>query len=486
MVASTLPVEYIRALLPEIGLLVLAGLVLGLDLFSSEVSRQRWLGWVVAAGSLGIAGLSLAFAYPVASPRLLWGGALRLDEVGFVFRMLFLAGVGLTALFAMQVKDLAGKGEFFALLLFSALGFSLMASAADMVMLFLAIETASIPLYVLAGFYLRDIRSAEAGLKYVLFGAVASATLLYGLSLLYGMGGTTRLYDLEAALRQAQAPLEMVAVALFLVLVGFGFKVAAVPFHFWAPDVYEGAPTPVTGYLSTASKAAGFAVLLRFLIGVFAEQTAFWTLLIGILATASMLVGNYLALVQSNAKRLLAYSSIAQAGYILIGVAAGTPLGATGAVYYLIAYLVTNLAAFGILTVVEQVLGSSDLKALEGLQQRSAPLALAMLAALLSLGGIPPFAGFIAKLLVFGSAVEAGQIWLAFVGVFNSIIALYYYLVVLRTIYRFTPGVEPISEIKPAWRLALGICVVGIVLIGVWIAPWYSWAGSVARVLWVY
>lgn len=485
MTASTLPVTYIRALVPEIGLLILAGLVLGLDLFTSEASRRRWLGGVVAIGILVVGILSLVFALP-STPRLLWGGTLRLDAVGFVFRMIFLAGAGLTALFAMQVKAVAGKGEFYALLLLSVLGLSLMASAADLVMLFIAIETASIPLYVLAGFYLYDVRSAEAGLKYMLFGAVASAMLLYGLSLLYGMSGTTRLYDLPMALRQAEAPLWLIAMALVFVLAGFGFKIAAVPVHFWAPDVYEGAPTPVTGYLSTASKAAGFAVLLRFLIGAFADQASFWTLLIGILATASMLVGNYLALVQSNAKRLLAYSSIAQAGYILIGVAAGTPLGATGAVYYLIAYLVTNLAAFGILAVVEQAIGSSDLKALEGLQQRSAPLALAMLVALLSLGGIPPFAGFVAKLLVLGSAVEAGQIWLAFVGVFNSVIGLYYYLVVLKTVYRFTPGVEPIKDIRPAWRLALGFCVLGILLVGTWIAPWYTWAGSVAKALWVY
>jgi len=483
---TSIPWDYIRALLPEIGLLLEAGVVLFLDLVLPVEARRRWFGWIVALGGGVIALLSLAFAQPGVQPQLLWGGVIRLDAIGFVFRLLFLAGATLTALFVAQLDRLVARGEFFALLLVSTLGLSLMASAADMVLLFLAIETATIPLYVMAGFYLRDERSTEAGLKYLLFGAMTSAILLYGLSLLYGASGTTRLYEIGGLLEQNEVPVAWIVTALIMVLVGFGFKVAAVPFHFWAPDVYEGAPTPVAGFLSTASKAAGFAVLLRFLWVVFPANASLWTLVIGIVATASMLVGNYLALVQHNAKRLLAYSSIAQAGYILIGVAAGTPLGATATTYYLGAYLVTNLAAFAIVALVENALGSSEISALEGLHQRSPALALAMLAALLSLGGIPPFAGFFAKLLVFGAAVEAGKVWLALVGVFNAIIGLYYYLTVLKVIYRWRPELPRLKDIRGEWRLALVLSVIAILVLGVWFSPWYGWASNVAQALWVY
>ena len=247
----------------------------------------------------------------------MWGGMLRFDSAGFVFRMLFLTGAALTALYAAVTDSVRLRGEFYALLLVSTLGMSLMASAADLIMLFLAIETTSIPLYALAGFILSDKKSVEAGIKYLLFGAMSSAILLYGFSLLYGFTGTTQLYNLSAALQAGGIPTALITAVIALVLVGFGFKVSAVPFHFWAPDVYQGAPTPVAGFLSTASKAAGFVALMRVVTVAFPEQTALWSIMIAVLATASMLVGNYLALVQKTLKRLLAYSSIAQAGYML-------------------------------------------------------------------------------------------------------------------------------------------------------------------------
>jgi NADH-quinone oxidoreductase subunit N len=354
-------------------------------------------------------------------------------------------------------------------------------------MFYLAIETTSIPLYVLAGFLLRDKRSAEAGIKYLLFGAMASAVMLYGLSLLYGFTGTTQLYNLAASLVTGQVPQKLVYAIIALVLVGFGFKISAVPFHFWAPDVYEGGPTPVAGFLSTASKAAGFAVLLRVLQVAFPDQTAFWTTVIAVLATLSMLVGNYLALAQKSVKRLLAYSSIAQAGYMLIGVAAGKQFGATGAVYYLMAYLVTNLAAFGVVAIVEGKVGSDDITAFAGLSRRSPGLALAMLVALLSLGGIPPFAGFFGKLLVFASAVKSNLIWLALVGIFNAVVGLYYYLNVLKVIYLHRAEDEtPIRKITFSWRLALIVCIVGIVVLGFWFAPWFQWAQGATTALWIY
>jgi NADH-quinone oxidoreductase subunit N len=476
------------AILPEIGLVLLAAILLILDLAwrdKSEV-RNRSLGWITAAGLLVLMIAAILFSNPGSEAQSLWGNMLRFDQAGFVFRMIFLAGAALTALFASQYEWLSQRGEFFVMLLISTLGMSLMASAADLILLFLAIETTSIPLYVLAGFILRSDKSVEAGIKYLLFGAMTSAVMLYGFSLLYGFTGTTHLYELTALLKTGQVPFALLAAVMGLVLVGFAFKVSAVPFHFWAPDVYQGAPTPVAGFLSTASKAAGFVVLLRFLQVVFPEQVASWSLVIAVLATVSMLVGNYLALAQKSVKRLLAYSSIAQAGYILIGVAAGSELGAQGAIYYLMAYLVTNLAAFGIVSLVEKSTGSDDLSAFNGLSRRSPGMALAMLVAMLSLGGIPPFAGFFAKLLVFASAIEAGMVWLAMVGLFNAIIGLYYYLVVLKAIYLYSPETDqPLARPADAWRLALVVCVAGVLLLGFWFAPWFNFAQLATSAIWI-
>ncbi len=490
----TTPAEigpWFAAILPEIGLLVLAFVVLVLDQATRRRTERNFLGWVTAAGLVVIAGLGAYFSRPGETPVEMWGGMLRLDSAGFLFRMLFLTGAALTVLFAMESEILREKGEFYILLLVSTLGMCLMSSATDLIMLYLAIETTSIPLYILAGFVTVDQKSVESGIKYLLFGAMTSAVMLFGFSFLYGFTGTTNIAAIAQSISQQVSgspdkPVFFIA-ALVLVLVGFGFKISAVPFHFWAPDVYEGSPTPVAGFLSTASKAAGFAVLLRVLFGAFPNLATIWTLLIAILATASMFVGNLLALAQRNIKRLLAYSSIAQAGYILIGVAANSQFGASGAVYYLLAYLVTNLAAFGIVTVVGRSLGSDEISAYAGLSRRSPGLALALLAALLSLGGIPPFAGFFGTLLVFGSAIQQGMLWLALVGIANSIIGLYYYLMVLKVIYVYRSEEEarPLVSV-PGWKVALILCVAGVVTLGVLLSPWYNLSAAAATAFGVY
>ncbi len=479
------------AILPEIGLILLGGLVLVLDLVWRG-SMRRSLGWVTAGGLVVIAILAVLFSQPGSAPELIFGGMLRLDGAAFVFRLIFLAGAALTALFMVDQEPEGQQGEFYALMLVATLGMNLMASSADLIMLYLAIETTSLPLYVMAGFMTRDPKSTEAGIKYFLFGAMTAAVMLYGFSLLYGFSGTTNLYAM--APQFADMPVPLLVLAVVLVLVGFGFKVSAVPFHFWAPDVYEGAPTPVAGFLSTASKAAGFAVLMRVLMAVFPPSAPSssltwvytnWTILVGILAAASMIVGNLLAMVQKNIKRLLAYSSIAQAGYILAGVAAAkvynvpaeSQLGYAGATYYLISYLVTNLAAFGVVALVGRVVGSDEIDAYAGLQRRNPGLALALLVSLLSLGGIPPLSGFIGKLLVFGAAIQAGMIWLAVVGVLTSVVALYYYLTVLKVVYQGSPagGSQPLP-VTVSWRVALLVCVVGILVLGTVVGPLYTFA----------
>lgn len=466
------------AVLPEISLVLLAALVLVLDLVWRGPVRRR-MGWVVAAGLVVVAALALIFSRPSSDPVLIFGGMLRLDGMAFVFRLIFLTAAALTALFMVDHEPEGQQGEFYALMLVATLGMNFMASSADLIMLYLAIETTSLPLYIMAGFMTRDPKSTEAGMKYFLFGAMTTAIMLYGFSLLYGFSGTTNLYAMAAQF--TNIPVGALVVAAMLVLVGFGFKISVVPFHFWAPDVYEGAPTPVAGFLSTASKAAGFAVLMRVMLAVFPGIAEQWSILIAILSVGSMIAGNILAAVQKNIKRLLAYSSIAQAGYILLGVFAESSLGYSGATFYLLSYLVTNLAAFGLVSMIGRSIGSDEISAYTGLQRRSPGLALALLVALLSLGGVPPLSGFIGKLLVFAAAIQQGPlgIGLAFVAVITSVVALYYYLVVLRTVYTGQPaeGNRPLPVSLPQ-RVAVIVCVVGIIVLGTVIGPMYSFSTS--------
>ena len=471
------------ALLPELLLLVLAGLVLAFDLIWSD-DRKRGLGWLTAGGLALTLVLSLLFARPGAESIYVWGGMLRFDWLGFTFKMLFIFGAAITALFAMDVDELGKRGEFYILMLVSTIGMGLMAASADLIMLYLAIETTSIPLYILAGFFKQDDKSTEAGFKYMLFGAMTSAIMLYGFSLLFGYSGTTNIYNLAAAIQGGSiAPAPLIG-SILLILVGFSFKISAVPIHFWAPDVYEGAPTPVAGFLSTASKAAGFAVLIRFFMAALPSMSDDWGLMIAIIAVATMTIGNFLAISQSNIKRMLAYSSIAHAGYILVGVATVSVLGMTSVVFYLVAYLVTNLAAFGIVVTFWRTAKSDAIKDYDGLSRRAPGLALAMMVAFLSLAGMPPFGGFIAKVLVFAAAVKADMVWLAVIGVLNSIIGLYYYLIVLKHVYlyRSEEDEKPIPVTTPT-RIALIILSVGIVLIGFAFAPWFEWSSTAASIL---
>jgi NADH-quinone oxidoreductase subunit N len=471
-------------ILPEVLLLVLGILLLVIDPFlKKDLSRRPFLGWFTAGGTLVILALSLVFARP-AAPVLVYGGMLRFDWLGFAFEMFFIFAAGVTALFFMDAEPLNRRAEAYLLLLAATTGMCLMASSTDLVMLYLAIETTSIPLYLLAGFLKNNDRSTESGFKYLLFGALTSAVLLYGFSLIYGFTGKTGLYDLSPYFDS----FNLVAVGiLFLVLVGLAFKISLFPFHFWAPDVYEGAPTPVAGFLSTASKAAGFAVLIRLFTVVFPVLSADWSLILAILATLTMTVGNLIALAQKNLKRMLAYSSIAHAGYAMIGVVAFSQLGTSSAVFYLIGYILTNLLAFGVVGIVGRVTGSEDFSAYAGLSRRNSTLGLAALVAFLSLAGMPPFVGFVAKFFVFSAAIESGWVWLAIVGVINSIIGLYYYLNVLKYIYLFRlenldEEQHPIPVSRPV-VIGLLVLVIGILLLGTLFGPWFGLATKAASSL---
>lgn len=470
------------AILPEVSLVLVALLVLLFDALWDE-DRRRNLGWLTFGGVALTLVLTVALGRPGAQPQSLWGGMLRHDWLGFTFGLIFLFGAGITALLGMDIPALGRRGEFYILLLVSTIGMTLMAAAGDIIMLFLAIETTSIPLYILAGFFTKDEKSTEAGFKYLLFGAMTSSVMLYGFSLLYGFTSATGFEGVAAGL--SDEPLALVLGVLMLLLVGFGFKVSIFPLHFWAPDVYEGAPTPVAGFLSTASKAAGFAVLMRVLVTVFPASQGYWQGLVAVVSAITMTLGNLLAINQKNIKRMLAYSSIAHAGYALVGFVAVSELGVNSVVFYLGAYLLTNLAAFGVAGIFWQVAGTDDIPAYAGLSRRRPALALAMLAAFLSLAGMPPFAGFVAKVVVFAAAMQAGWTWLVVVGVLNSIIGLYYYLKVLNEVYHHRNEETenlPLPITTPQ-GIALVVLAIGILVIGFLFTPFFNLTGIAATAL---
>lgn len=500
--------QQLPAIAPEIGLTILAIVVLALDLYLPE-SRRKGTAYVAAFGLLGLAIAPFVWL-PSVGLEPFWGGMVQYDVLAQVFKVMVLLAGGITCLIAASTSDLGRKGEFYLIVIVSTLGASLLSASSDIIMIFVALETLSIPLYVLAAFRKRDQRSIESGMKYFLFGSFASAILLYGFSLLYGFTGQTNIYAIANYMTGPEFSLNAVpiVVALVLIFVGFGFKISAVPFHFWTPDVYEGAPTPVTAFVSVASKAASMAVLMRFLIALFPAELVingqvmqeFWIQLVIVLAVVSMTVGNVLALVQKNVKRLLAYSSIAQAGYTLIGVAAiqtmrltdgivdisqsAAAQGVAAVTFYMFMYTFTNLLAFAVIVIFAEATGSENISDLAGLSRRNPWLALAMTIGLLSLAGIPPAAGFFGKFFLFNAAVSAGLEWLAMVGVLNAIIALYYYLVVIKVIYvdRHADDQVPIAlNLTNAWML--GVTTVIVIILGVLPQAIFNWALSSAGTL---
>jgi len=473
------------SILPEILILVLGMILLTVEPFWKEENRRN-VGWLTAIGLLISIIVSLIYGRP-GEPESVLGGMIRFDWLGFFFKMLFMFAAAMSALLLMDHEKAGRRGESYLLLLASLMGMNLMAASSDLVMLYLSIETASIPLYILAGFMTLDDRSTEAGFKYFLFGTVTSTVMLYGFSLVFGFTGTTDIYKLGEMFAAGDLTLLFAFSLVALILVGLGFKVTIVPFQFWAPDVYQGSPTPVAGFLSTASKAAGFAVLLRLFFVGFAfenspEYVRTWAWTLAALAAITMTIGNLLALPQTNLKRLLAYSSVAHAGYTLVGLVAFTQFGAASVVFYLIAYIATNLLAFGIVMVFSRVTGLEELQDYAGMSRRNPLLALMMLAAFLSLTGMPPFGGFVGKVLVFAAGVQAGYTWLVVIGVINSVVAVYYYLNAMKYVYLYRMPNEdeenhPIQLTAPA-TIALVVLTIGVILLGTAFWPWFNWSDA--------
>ena len=466
-------------ILPEIVLTVGALVVLLIDLVfmdRDDLNLTLPASLVTLLGTAAV--LFLFVGVDVTAAR----GLLAIDGFAIIFKFLFLFAAVVTVLMSsayLRVERVPA-GEYYFLILTATLGMMFMASAVDLITLFIGLETMAVSFYILAGFLKPNQRSNEAAVKYYLLGAFSTGVLLYGMSLLYAVSGSTNLSEIAVAVG-AQGSDGLTILAVILIGAGMGFKIAAVPFHMWAPDVYEGAPTPITAYLSVGSKAAAFAMLLR----IFAEGLSTimpdWQVFFWWLAVLTMTVGNIAAITQSNIKRMLAYSSIAHSGYVLIGIVAGTSRGWTAAIVYLVVYAFMQLGAFAIVTMLRRrdVVGD-ELKDLSGLYARSPVAAIAMLVFMLSLGGIPPTAGFMGKIWIFGAAIDQGFIALAVIGVVNSAISLFYYIrvVVFMWIKDEVMGSE--IAIEPAMATALGITLVGSILFGVYPQPIFEQAQAAA------
>jgi NADH-quinone oxidoreductase subunit N len=374
-------------------------------------------------------------------------------------------------------------GEYAALLIAATLGMYLMAGASNLLMIFLAIELSSLSSYVLAGYTKEAPDSSEASLKYVLYGALSSAVMLYGISLIYGMTGTADLEGIRAVLAGGSGVnYPLLLIATIMILVGFGYKISAVPFHFWTPDVYEGAPVTITAFLSVASKAAGFAVMIRYLFGTSAGmlgqetlatvQGFEWPKLIAIISVLTMTLGNIVAVWQENVKRLLAYSSIAHAGYMLMGVVVYSQAGLSAILIYFVAYFLMNLGAFYVVMLVAGKTGSEDIAAYKGLAYRSPVLAAAFFIFLISLTGLPPTVGFVGKLYLFSALLDAEWIWLAIVGVLNSVVSLYYYVRIVRNMYlRDADASNPTVDLTRAQTVILFAFLIPTIIFGLYFAP---------------
>jgi len=501
----TFQITDIPRLLPELMLLALALLVLGTDVLErwgtdpeSQIERGRAAGQLTAIGLAFVfivalvqskylfsipelaPGTNPVLAYLIALGRNLQAGgpggepilgAFATDNLTMIARLTFIGAAFLTTLLALDYRPSGNPGEFYALILFATAGMSLMAAASELIMAYISLELSSISLYILAGYFRSERTSAEAGIKYFLFGALSSGILLYGMSLAYGFtasanhaaGGqpviATLFSEIAKAAGSSQGNTTLLTLAMIFVLAGIGYKVAVVPFHSWSPDVYQGAPTPITAFISTASKMAGFILLYRVLATAFPTIVGSpnlgnfggWSSLLAIIALVTVVFGNLSALPQTNAKRLLAYSSIGHAGFLLLAILiwsssspADRAFGTASLIYYLIAYTVTNLGAFGALAVVSEALGGDNMSDLNGLWRRNIGLALMLTVLVLSLAGVPPLTGFWAKFFVFMAGYQAGALLVVAVGVAMTIVSLYYYLRFLKAMW-----MNPVSSAEP-------------------------------------
>ena len=460
----------------EIGLVLLALASLLLDLFlPNDEKRGRTLSNVAM---IGVALLFLQLLFQWDHFGLTLKNTFVQDGVAYFFKILFLLAGFFTLFMAREYQDQLKRGhaEFTLLILFSLIGMLFLASANDFLLFFVSLETLTVSLYIMTA-YLRDKEiSIEAGVKYLVLGALSTAVFLYGLSFIYGATGSTSYHEIQAKLA-AGGPLSTPFVfGMILVISSLGFKIAAVPFHLWVPDIYQGAPTPVTAFLAIGSKAAGFAALVRLMMTVFAPAHNALVLLFSILAALTIIYGNLGAIPQTNIKRLLGYSSIGHAGYLLIGLAAFVHSGKEAILYYLLSYLFSTGGAFLVLVALSNYLKTDEIKELAGLSQKSPVLAAGMLLSLLSLAGVPPLAGFFAKFYLLFAAIKSDLLWLALVGVLNVITSLYYYLKIVKVMYIDKPINDAPFHVTAPQKAMQYFSMFGILALGIYQGPFVKLA----------
>ena len=474
----------------EVMVVALGLLVLLADLFVSE-SARRSLGWV-AAGALGLVFLlSFRESFVGLADGKAFGGIYRLDGLALFFKRFFLVTAIFVLIFAMDFASRlkGGMSEYLAFILFALSGMMFASSANDFSLLFVAIELITVTFYILVSFQRHRMHSLEAGVKYLILGAVSSAFLVYGIALVFGEAGSLK-FDVIRAAHDGLLGSNVFLFGMLFVFAGLAFKISAFPFQVWAPDVYQGAPTPTTTFLAVGSKAAGFVLLIRLFGSVVPELTAQWTGMLMVVAALTILYGNLCALPQRNLKRLLAYSGIANAGYLLMGIVAQSESGdGTAAIlYYLAGYLFTLVAAFMIINLLARDGEGEDISCLAGLGKRSPFLALTLTLAVVSLAGIPPLAGFFGKFLLVKSVTakafgDAGYFALLAVAVFGVVVSIYYYFRIIRTIYwsKDTPDNSPVAIAWPT-RMVLGLCVAAILYLGLLPDKPINWANAAAKI----
>lgn len=468
---------------PEFTLAAVAFAVLGVDLFLPR-DKKGYLPALSVVGLIGVFVLSLRYLWGKDTD--LYDGLFLIDNFSLFFKAFFLVLGAMVVLASVDYvkKHLSRPGEYYGILLFSVLAMMLMAASGELLTAYISLELLSFSLYVLVSYGRQGLKPSEAGVKYILLGAFASALLLYGISQIYGMLGTTRFDEIHAALLLEGTSLNpAVLVGLVLIVAGLGFKVAAVPFHMWAPDVYEGAPTPVTAYLAVGSKAAAFALILRLFSQAFMPAFDDWQIILVILAALTMTVGNLVAMAQQNIKRMLAYSSIGQVGYLLMGVAALSPLASNGVILHLVGYGVTNLLAFMCVIVFYNATNKEEISDFAGLADRSPFVAMAMSVALLSLAGLPFFAGFTTKFYLFTAAADGGLLWLVGLAITNSLISLYYYMMVMKQMYMVPADDNTPVSVSMFSRGVLGMLLVGVIVIGIYPGPLVSAIEAATRAI---